>query len=444
MLHTCQLITKQKNKNDRDQLLQSKRNMKSLLAVDLIVITFVLCSARRFDSAKVFRVKPENEKQVNLMRNLATVIQPIDFWYPDSASQIVNQMEVDFLVSADQTKNVEALLKNNNIHYEILFQNLQEDIDKQLDNKRNATSRHSYTKYNDWSQISSWIARIASKNPELVSRIKIGNTFENRPIYLLKIGKQKDAEKAIFVDCGIHAREWISPAFCQWFVKEAIRTYGKDSNMKNILDNMNLYIVPLVNIDGYVWSWTQNRFWRKNRSNASSNACVGVDLNRNFDVTWGTVDASKNPCEEVYCGTSPESEPETKAITTFIRSHLSSIKAYLTIHSYSQMVLFPYGYTYEKVPNYNTLNALAKGAAKAIASLYGKKYKYGASASTIYPSSGCSDDWAYDQGIKYSFTFELRDKGKYGFLLPETEIKETCQEIMLAVKFLANYILNQT
>ncbi|XP_020637526.3 mast cell carboxypeptidase A isoform X1 [Pogona vitticeps] len=382
---------------------------------------------------------------ISMCSNQLFVFHPvqIDFWYPDSALHIVNQMEVDFHVSGDQTKNVESLMEQNGMHYEILFQNLQEDIENQLVDK-SSTGKHSYTKYNDWRKISAWTARIEKRNPALVSRIHIGNTFENRPMYLLKVGKQSDAKKAIFIDCGIHAREWISPAFCQWFLKKATRTYGKDTNMTYILDNMNFYILPLVNIDGYIWSWTQDRFWRKSRSNTSDSACAGVDLNRNFDVAWGTVDASKNPCQEIYCGTSPESEPETKAVTTFIRNHLSSIKAYLTIHSYSQMLLFPYGYTYEKTPNHDELNELAKGAAQAIASLYGKHYNYGPSAATIYPSSGCSDDWAYKLGIKYSFTFELRDKGRYGFLLPESQIKPTCEEITLAVKFIASYILSHT
>ncbi|XP_044288863.1 mast cell carboxypeptidase A-like [Varanus komodoensis] len=417
--------------------------MKSLVALALIATSIILVSSRRFDSAKVFRVKPQNEQQVSFMKDLARILQPLNFWYPDTAWHIVSQMEVDFHVSADQTKHVKSLMEQNGMHYEILFQNLQEDIEKQL-NKRDAAGRYSYTKYNEWHKISAWTTRIVKKNPNLVSRIQIGSTFENRPMHVLKVGNQRGTEKAIFIDCGIHAREWISPAFCQWFLKEATTTYGKDENMTNILDNMNFYILPVFNIDGYIWSWTQDRFWRKNRSNTSNSACIGVDLNRNFDVAWGKFDASENPCEEVYCGSSPESEQETKVVTAFIRSRISSIKAYLTMHSYSQMVLFPYGYTYEKTPNHDELNELAKRATEAIGSLYGKKYKYGTSATTIYPSSGCSDDWAYNQGIKYSFTFELRDKGRYGFLLPESQIKSTCQETMLAVKLIANYILSQT
>ncbi|XP_063163964.1 mast cell carboxypeptidase A-like [Candoia aspera] len=328
--------------------------MMSLLALGLMTITCVFTSALRFDSAKVFRVKPQNEKQASFMKSLASLIK-IDFWYPDSARHIVRHMEVDFHVSAEQSNTVENLLKQNGIHYEVLFQNLQEDIEKQLDGDKNLSHGHSYEKYNEWGKISDWTARIAKRNSTLISRIQIGNTFENRPIFLLQIGKKSGEGKAIFMDCGIHAREWISPAFCQWFVKEAIRTYGKDSIMTYILDNMNFYIIPVVNIDGYIWSWTQDRFWRKNRSNTSHSNCIGVDINRNFDVAWGTVDASKNPCEEIYCGSAPESEPETKAVASFIRSHLSSIKAYLTMHSYSQMILFPFGYTYEKTANYKEL-----------------------------------------------------------------------------------------
>uniref|UniRef100_A0A8D0GUN4 Peptidase M14 domain-containing protein n=1 Tax=Sphenodon punctatus TaxID=8508 RepID=A0A8D0GUN4_SPHPU len=339
----------------------------------------------------------------------------LDFWHPDSAPHIVTEMEVDFRVSADQSQTVQSLLEQNEMQYEVLFHNLQEEIEKQFDDKRNVTARHSYTKYNDWEKVQYRL------DGDLVTA-----TSES--------GKGK----AVFMDCGIHAREWISPAFCQWFVKQATRTYGKDKTMTTLLDNLNFYVLPVFNIDGYVWSWTQDRMWRKNRSNNSNTNCIGTDLNRNFDAEWG----SNEPCDEVYCGTAPESEQETQVVATFIRSHLSSIKAYLTIHAYSQMLMFPYSYTFHKAPSHDELNEVAKAAVEALSSLYGTEYEYGASATTIYPSSGCSDDWAYDQGIRYSFAFELRDQGKYGFLLPESQIKPTCKETMLAVKYIANYILS--
>uniref|UniRef100_A0A8C0J3Z7 Carboxypeptidase A3 n=1 Tax=Chelonoidis abingdonii TaxID=106734 RepID=A0A8C0J3Z7_CHEAB len=339
----------------------------------------------------------------------------LDFWHPDSARHILTQMQVDFHVDAHQSRSIE----------------------KQFDGKRNFTGRHSYTKYNDWDKIAAWTARIAKIYPKLVSRIQIGNTFEKQPMYLLKVGKESVRKKAIFMDCGIHAREWISPAFCQWFVKQVTSTYGKDKIMTHLLDSLNFYVLPVFNIDGYVWSWTHDRMWRKNRSKNSTTNCIGTDLNRNFAAAWGN-----DPCDETYYGPAPESEDETKAVATFIRNHLSSIKAYLTFHAYSQMLLFPYGYTFHKAPNHNELTKVAKAAVEALSSLYGTKYEYGPSATLIYPTSGSSVDWAYDQGIKYSFVFELRDKGRYSFLLPESKIKPTCKETMLAVKSIANYILS--
>ncbi|XP_026548808.1 mast cell carboxypeptidase A-like, partial [Notechis scutatus] len=128
---------------------------------------------------------------------------------------------------------------------------------------------------------------MAKKHAKLISRIEIGRTYEERPMYVLKVGKQSYQKKAIFMDCGIHAREWISPAFCQWFVKEAVTTYGIDKDMTLLLDNINFYVLPVFNIDGYVWTWTKDRMWRKNRSNNSNSDCIGTDLNRNFKASWG-------------------------------------------------------------------------------------------------------------------------------------------------------------
>uniref|UniRef100_A0A670Y3A4 Carboxypeptidase B1 n=1 Tax=Pseudonaja textilis TaxID=8673 RepID=A0A670Y3A4_PSETE len=323
----------------------------------------------------------------------------------------------------------------------ILIDNLQAALDKQLDNHAR-TAGYNYEKYNSWEKITAWTADIANKNPSLVSRLQIGTTFEGRPIPLLKIGNPGKNKKAIFIDCGFHAREWISPAFCQWFVREAVRTYGKETIMTRLLNNLDFYVLPVMNIDGYVYSWTKSRMWRKTRSVNAGTTCIGTDPNRNFDAAWCSVGASTNPCSETYCGSKPESEKETKALTDFIRRNRSTIKAYLTIHSYSQMLLYPYSYTYKLTPNNVKLNSIAKGAIRELATLYGTEYTYGPGASTIYPAAGGSDDWAYDQGIQYSFTFELRDKGRYGFALPESQIKPTCEETMIAVKYIAEYILN--
>ncbi|XP_074048631.1 carboxypeptidase B [Macrotis lagotis] len=410
----------------------------------LILISVGLASAHpsgeHFEGEKVFRVNIQDEKQVDLMHLLANKVQ-VDFWKPDSVSQIRPETTTDFRVTADQVVEVERFLEESGLPYEVLIDDLNKMISAQFDSLVRA-SGHSYEKYNSWEKIEAWTKQIAEENPALVTRSVIGTTFEGRPMYLLKVGKHGANKPAIFMDCGFHAREWISPAFCQWFVREAVRTYGTEIRMTDILDKMDFYILPVFNIDGYVYTWTKNRMWRKTRSTIAGSTCIGTDPNRNFDAGWCEIGASNNPCSETYCGPSVESEKETQALVKFIQENLSSIKAYITVHSYSQMMLFPYSKSYALTKNHVELNTLAKATVKELATLHGTEYTYGPGASTIYPAAGGSDDWAYDQGIKYSFTFELRDKGRYGFVLPESQIRPTCEETLLAIKFLSEYVLN--
>ncbi|MEQ2162582.1 hypothetical protein GOODEAATRI_021261, partial [Goodea atripinnis] len=134
-----------------------------------------------------------------------------------------------------------------------------------------------------------------------------------------EIGLKTEAKKkAIWMDCGIHAREWIAPAFCQYFVR-------------------------------------QTRLWRKNRSPGPSGDCYGTDLNRNFDANWGTVGVSSNCSSNIYCGRGPISEPEAQAITYFVGSRKEDFLCFFTIHSYGQLLLVPYGHPDFTASNYDEL-----------------------------------------------------------------------------------------
>ncbi|XP_049723772.1 mast cell carboxypeptidase A [Elephas maximus indicus] len=413
--------------------------MKFILLMGLIATTLAIAPVR-FDREKVFRVKPQDEIQANIIKDLAKT-RELDFWYPDATHHITANMMVDFRVSEQDSQFIQSALDQNQMQYKILIHDLQKEIEKQFDVKEDIPGRHSYAKYNNWDKIVAWTEKMMNKHPKMVSRIKIGTTVEENPLYVLKVGKQDERNKSIFMDCGIHAREWVSSSFCQWFVYQATKSYGKNKIMTKLLDQMNFYVLPVFNVDGYIWSWTQNRMWRKNRSKNRNSRCIGTDLNRNFNASWNSFPNTSNPCGDTYRGIAPESERETKAVTRFIRSHLKSIKAYITFHSYSQMLLFPYGYTSELTPNHKDLAKVAKIGIDALATRYETRYVYGPTASILYPTTGSSLDWAYDLGIKHTFAFELRDKGKFGFLLPESQIKSTCKETMLAVEFIAKYIL---
>ncbi|XP_068960823.1 mast cell carboxypeptidase A [Petaurus breviceps papuanus] len=417
-----------------------RRTMKLMLPLALIAYALAIPTIRRFDREKVLRVRPQDEKQVSVLKDLADT-NLLDFWHPSSAHDVIPKMDVDFHIGEDQLQYIQSVLEKNEMQHEILIYDLQEEIEKQFDVKDDFPGRHSYSKYNDWSKIVAWTQLMTEKCPELISRVEIGKTGENNPMYVLKVGKSSGQKRAIFMDCGIHAREWISPAFCQWFVYQAVKTYGTNKIMTKLLDRLNFYVLPVFNVDGYIWSWTKDRMWRKNRAKTSKPNCIGIDLNRNFNASWNSKLGASNPCSQTYKGTAPESEKETKAVVDFIQRHKYSIEAYVSVHSYSQMLIFPYGYTKVPVPNDEELYKISRIATEALATRYETQYVYGPVATTIYPTSGSSTDWAYDIGIKRSFAFELRDRGRYGFLLPESQIKATCKETMLAIKSIAKYIL---
>ncbi|XP_063298544.1 carboxypeptidase B-like [Pelobates fuscus] len=405
----------------------------------LVSIAAVSADPKEFHGDKVFRVFPQNEEHVELIKSIASNTQ-LDFWIPETISLVTVGQRADFRAEYEVAYDIQALLEKSGMPYEVMIGNVQEAVDTQRDS--NIRAVHSYVKYNDLDTINAWSANIAAQNSGLVSRSQLGTSYEGRPIYLLKVGKSGSNKKAVVLDCGFHAREWISVAFCQWFVKEAVEKYGSDTQLTNLLNNLDFYVVPVLNVDGYSYTWTNNRMWRKTRSVNSGSTCIGTDPNRNFNAGWCTVGASSRACDDTYCGSSPESERETKALANFIRNNISSIKGYLTIHSYSQMLLFPYSYSYAVAKDHTELNTVAKNAVSQLTSLYNTKYTYGAGGTTIYLAAGGSDDWAYDAGVKYSFTFELRDTGRYGFLLPESQIQATSQETLLAVKSIATHILN--
>ncbi|XP_057589368.1 carboxypeptidase A4 isoform X5 [Hippopotamus amphibius kiboko] len=183
----------------------------------------------------------------------------------------------------------------------------------------------------------------------------------------------------------------------------------------------------------------KNRLWRKTRSVNPGSPCIGTDPNRNWNISFAGEGASDNPCSEVYHGAHANSEVEVKSVVDFIQEH-GNFKCFIDLHSYSQLLMYPYGYMVRKAPDAEELDEVARHAAKALASLSGTEYRVGPTCTTVYPASGSSVDWAYDNGIKYAFTFELRDTGHYGFLLPANQIIPTAEETWLGLKTIMEHV----
>lgn len=130
------------------------------------------------------------------------------------------------------------------------------------------------------------------------------------------------------------------------------------------IQNIDWYILPVHNPDGYEYTHKTDRLWRKNRS--GSGRCAGVDLNRNYGYKWGGKGTSQNPCTEIYAGKGPFSEPETAAVKRFFDNTKDKFFAFLTFHSYGQYILHPWGYDEVVPPDYKDLDRVGKEGAKVI------------------------------------------------------------------------------
>lgn len=360
----------------------------------------------------------------------------LDFWR--EPTDVVTA--VDIRVPYHSLMSVKAYLEAHDIQSSVMIKDLQAVLDEEQEQMQMAarfaeprnTDSFDYSNYHTINEIYSFQDMLVSENPKLVTKVVIGQSYQGRPLNVLKFSTGGTNRPAIWIDTGIHSREWVTQASGTWFAKKIVSDYGSDSTLTTILDRMDIFLEIVTNPDGFYYTHNSNRMWRKTRKPNPGSSCVGVDPNRNWNAGFAGPGASSNPCSETYHGPSAHSEPEVKSIVDFVGAH-GNIKAFVSIHAYSQMLLYPYGYTTTPVKDQRELHDLANKAVTDLSTLYGTRYRYGSIINTIYQASGGTIDWTYNQGIKYSYTFELRDTGRYGFILPANQILPTAKETWLAL-----------
>uniref|UniRef100_A0A8C1J3A9 Carboxypeptidase A1 n=1 Tax=Cyprinus carpio TaxID=7962 RepID=A0A8C1J3A9_CYPCA len=367
-----------------------------------------------FEGDQVLRITAQDAKQIALLKELPEEILGLDYWMPPSRVSL----PVDVHVPFHSLQGVRAFLAYHQIPYYVMIENVQVGL-YHKNMKMNETFNHIYN---------------------LVSKIEIGKSYEGRSLDVLKFSTGAN-RPGIWIDTGIHSREWITPASAIWSAKKIVTDYGRDPVLTDILNNYDIFLEIIANPDGFVYTHSNDRMWRKTRKPNPGSSCVGVDPNRNWEIGFGGPGASSNPCSQTYHGPSVHSEPEVKAIVDFVKSH-GKLKAFVSIHSYSQMLLYPYGYTRTSAKDQVELHELARKAVSELQSLHNTAYTYGSVITTIYQADGITVDWTYEQGIKYSYTFELRDTGRYGFLLPADQIIPTAEETWLALMAIMEHTKN--
>jgi len=292
--------------------------------------------------------------------------------------------------------------------------------------------------YQSFDVINDWLDCLAINFGHKVEVREIGRSFEGRPLKVVRIGDGNRNKPAVFIDGGIHAREWVSPAAVTYLIHRMVETKGE---YDSLLDQFTVFVLPLVNPDGYEYSRQHDRMWRKTRSrtggrNLFGDECKGVDLNRNFGYHWGGYGASDNACKETYRGPSAFSEPESRAMRDFLLAGEQNFVLYLTFHSYGQYILYPWGYDKLDTKDWRDLQRVGDITNNALKRINnGVSYQVGSAAKMLYPASGGSDDWAKGgAGIKFSYTVELPDTGKHGFILPARHIISVGEQTTTVIK----------
>ncbi|KAK3331626.1 carboxypeptidase A2 [Cercophora scortea] len=300
----------------------------------------------------------------------------------------------------------------------------------------NATWFNSYHTYADHLQ---WISDLQAQYPGNSEVVTAGKSLNGNAITGIHFwgSAGKGVKPAVVFHGTVHAREWT----VEYMAYNLLTSYNSSTEIKGFVDKYDFYMFPVVNPDGFIYTQTTNRLWRKNRQSTSGSTCVGHDINRNWPFQWSvTGGASTDPCAEDFKGLAQSDAPETTALASWLKTVKANqgLKLFIDWHSYSQLFMTPYGYSCTAVAAKNTeLQALAKGAVAAIKAVHGTSYSYGPICTTIYKATGSSVDYVNDVvGSDYTFTSELRDTGTYGFVLPASQILPTADEAYAGVRYL--------
>jgi hypothetical protein len=304
--------------------------------------------------------------------------------------------------------------------------------------------------YRTVTEIEQFLRLMAATYPTLATLEDVGDSWERTQsddstaghdlwaIHLSSTATLTDTtdKPVFFLLGGIHAREITTVEVAARFVEHLLAGYGRDALATWLLDEYEVVVLPLANPDGYRLA-EQGYFQRKNTNASDSAGCSfpptllnqpGVDLNRNFAYQWGTINGpAQNPCSQTYPGQNAASEPETQAIQALLHALYpnrprpadgtpapdTTSGVFLSLHSYSELVLWPWGHTYTLPPNGAALARLGEQLADANGYAPGQ-------AVELYPTSGTTDDWAYGELGIASFTIEIGPSGGTcgGFMPP--------------------------
>lgn len=316
----------------------------------------------------------------------------------------------------------------------------------------NVFSELFFKEYRPLETINAWLEIIEQTFPEIVTLEDIGQTFEHRSYKVVHFSVKKDGvehetKKTVVITGGVHAREWISVSSVLYTIYSMLSYYQENPT---IFDNLDFLFIPVLNPDGYEYTWNTDRLWRKNRQETILPRCFGIDIDHSYDYHWTY--SSDWACGEDYSGEAPFEAIESKIWNDYLNATNDDHKiyGYIDLHSYSQEILYPYAYSCNENPrDEENLIELAYGIAKSIRLQTGKTYNVLPACQDkdldLLPDlgSGSALDFMYHNKAFWAYQLKLRDSGSHGFLLPGKYIIPVGKEIYAGIRYFCNFVLSE-
>jgi carboxypeptidase T len=273
-----------------------------------------------------------------------------------------------------------------------------------------------FTGYHTYAEMSADVAAVAAAHPTIVRRISVGQSYQGRTIWAVKISDNvavDENEPEVLFDGLTHSDEHMGLEMTLHIMHWLADGYGHDARITQIVNTREVWIILAVNPDGAEYDISGGRFhfWRKNRQPTPGTTAIGTDLNRNFGYRWGGGGrTSTNPYAVTYRGPFAFSAPETRNIRDFLASRVvnrrQQIRTAITFHEAGRLVMWPYGYTLADIPADMTVddhNALVL-IGRHMAATNGYRPEQ---ASDLYITSGTTRDYEYGVYRIFAYTFEL-------------------------------------
>lgn len=398
--------------------------MHRLFTIALILFAVITTSAQNYKEVKIYL---DSKEQLSNLYSLGLEFDHFNWRKDNSITTFISDREFE-------------ILQNSGFRYEVLIDDWYSyyaNLPKLSDSEKQSFLQLSKEKYNvegfgygsmggffTLNEINARLDSMYQLYPNIITqKFQIGTTIEGRPIYAVKISDNPNVnenEPQVQFNALIHAREPQAMMTIMYYMYYLLENYGTNPEVTYLVNNREIYFIPCINPDGYEYNRSTNPngggMWRKNRR-LNSGGSYGIDLNRNFAYMWGinNTGSSGDPTSETYRGTAPFSEPETQAIRDFTNS--KNFKTTLNYHTYSNLLLYPWGYVNTPTPDNNIFVEYSTDMVAF------NGYENGQPPAILYDVNGSADDWMYgEQSSKPKIFAMTPEVGSSGFWPSQAEI----------------------